>query len=554
MFEFAGSHVRHPDFQVLIWNPNETTISEVARGVPAVPAKDISPFVESFDFSENIGYESGDNPQVTTCGFNLRRNPNTNRNLRRGLIEDGVICQLREGDRRVPKDGWVTSFTGIFRGGPGDNPGIPHTLQEGMTAVAFGREEQFINHEVTTEKLPDDATLEADPAFRVDLGEIINNIASKHMGLTQDEILIGLQDFQSQHLVNQIVALPSLQAIYECLFPVGKKPKFDGQGRLTAVSVDLDKPAARIYSRNDVIKSIVRAPNDGDVMTRVILRGLSAVKTKVGPDKKKMIVEVGDTVGFFDFGYDETVYYSDDRTLLVEDTELQVRTNHTFPPGFDWMTFKWTPDVAGKGEDKRGELEVGTVYVITLYYALTITYGGLKLAYSVALGEGNLVDAAVLDFAAAVVLIGIVSAMQYVGRFRVEIWGRPYEHVFQELMSQAELIGLDPQEHRTRDYRNDFLSDMVALDERAKQMLRRELGKDQTFQIVMLNDPFLEVDDVFETAPEEGFTQGDRYYITSIRKRGQRESEPTMTVTAWLISKGSVAELIESLELSGAAL
>lgn len=552
MNEIAGSHVRFPDFQVLIWNPNETTIADVARGVPAVPARDISLFVESFSFTENIGYESGESPQVTTCGFNLRRNPNTLLDLRRGLIEDGVIVQLLEGDKRIAKSDWVTTFTGIFRGGPGDNPGIRQTLQEGLTAVAFGREERFINHKTTTEKMPDDATLEADPSFRVDLGEIINNIATKHMGLTQDEILIGLQGFESQHLVNQIVDLPSLQAIYECLFPVGKKPKFDGQGRLAAVSVDLDKPAVRVYPRNDLIQSIVRQPNDGDVMTRVILTGLGAVKTRMGPDTRKFIVEVENTVGFFDFEYRETVWFSDDRTLTADGTILDIRTNHTFPPGVTWMYFDWDQDNAGHGEHKRGVLKVHTVYIVIIYYYLIVIYFVLKLAYSVALSAGQTTGAAVLDFAAALILIAIVGAMQYIGRFKVQVWGFPYEYIFQELKSQAELEGLDPEEHRTRTYRNDFLSDIDTLDTRARAMLRRELVKDQTYAITMLNDPFLEVDDIIETAPEPGFTQGDRYYITSIKKQGQRDAPPLMSVSAWLVSRGSVAEQIEALENAGA--
>jgi len=552
MNEIAGSHVRHPDFEILIWNPNETTIADIARGVPKVPPVDISLFVESFDYTENIGYESGDNPQVTSVGFNLRRNPNTNRDLRRGIIEDGVIVQLREGDARISKADWVTTFTGIFRGGPGDNPGIEATMQEGLTAVAFGREESFLNHETTTEPLPDQATLDLDPTFRIDLGEIINNIATKSMGLTQDEILIGLQDFKSQHIVNQIVKLPSLQAIYECLFPVGKKPKFDGQGRLAAVSVDLDKPAARIFTRNDVIRSIVRAPNDGDVMTRVILTGLASNKTKVGPDTRQMLVEIENTIGFFDFGYDETIWFSDDRTLTADETKLNIRTTHTFPPGFDWMSFTWTPELSGNGAFKKGRLEITTVYVVLLFYNLVVIYFILKVAYAVALAAGQVSGAAVLDFAAAVAMIGIVSIMQYMGRFRVQIEGKPFEFVFQELKSQAELIGLSPEQHRTREYRSDFLSDMTALDERAKQLLRRELVKDQTHAISMLNDPFLEVDDIIETAPEEGFTQGDRYYITSIRKRGQRDKEPLMACTAWLVSRGSVAESIEALEKAGA--
>jgi hypothetical protein len=143
--------------------------------------------------------------------------------------------------------------------------------------------------------------------------------------------------------------------------------------------------------------------------------------------------------------------------------------------------------------------------------------------------------------------------MQYIGRFRVQIMGRPYEFVFNQLMSQTELQGLLPHEHRTMEFRNDFISDMDTLDERARDLLRRELVKDQIVEITMMEDPLLEVDDIIELAPEDGFETGDRYYITSITKTLQRDTPAEMTIVAWKILDGALSETIDQLELAGAA-
>src|SRR5579872_686065 len=87
--EIAGSPRRWPDFQVLVWNPLRVDIGDVATGAVQDAPLDITPFIDSVQISENIGYENGDDPQPTEADFNFKRNLRMG-TFRRGMIEDGV--------------------------------------------------------------------------------------------------------------------------------------------------------------------------------------------------------------------------------------------------------------------------------------------------------------------------------------------------------------------------------------------------------------------------------------------------------------------------------
>ncbi|HEV3028472.1 MAG TPA: hypothetical protein VG457_12920, partial [Planctomycetota bacterium] len=98
-----------------------------------------------------------------------------------------------------------------------------------------------------------------------------------------------------------------------------------------------------------------------------------------------------------------------------------------------------------------------------------------------------------------------------------------------ELVVQAELLDLEPQEVRTYDFRNDFLSQMIDLVPRAKQMLRRELVKNQLYQISLMDDALVEIDDVIQTS------SGERFYVNTVVKDLSRNKKATVTLTCWKV-------------------
>lgn len=539
--EIAGSQLRYPLFQVLVWNPNKVTINDVAAGVETEAPYDLTAFVETVEYSENIGFENGDDPAVPQASFKFRRLPNTGQEMRRGLVEDGVIVQIRQGDQRVQIQHWIPIFTGTFRGRPGDDPGTPGELSEGISATAYGREERFLNLTMTSETFPADT----------DLGVMAVAIARDHLGLGQNEILFGAQGVVTKHSTNQLVDLPALQAIWELLFPTGKKPKFDSLGRLVAVDVNLDKPATRIYSGgNHLIKSIVANPNDVEVNNSIVVKGLSHILTKV-IQEAQMLSKFEVVTGFFDREYDEKHYFSQDQTARAESTYLVTDKK-----------IKWSDADWSQIDEFHGRVEIDTKYLANVRTTIFVAWLAVKITIAIidfiyqeddaifsilsSLGVPASKPLAALRLALEIASIGTMAAllwsMQFIGRGKYEIWGRPYEFVYQEMVARHQLVGLAPEEVREAEFRNDFISEMAALDVQAQERLRRELVKNQLYTIVLLDDPLLEVDDVIE------IENGDRFYILSVEKTLDRKGPPLMKLSCWKVLDGEIARSIDALE------
>jgi hypothetical protein len=545
----AGSTVRHPRFLVIVWNPNEVTINQVADASVARPAYDLTAFVESIEYSENIGFENGDDPSVPHATFNLKRNPGRGLNLRRGLIEDGVIVQVRQGDARVRMEDWIPIFTGTFRGRPGDDAGTRSDKSEGMKVTAYGREERFLNMMVTTKQFKLEP--EADPPItEIDLGEMAVAIAQQHLGLGQNEILFGNIGVTTKHISNQIVETKALPAIYECVMPALKKPKFDSLGRMVLVDVNLNKSAARIYALDDIlIKRKIAEPNDVEVNNSVVMKGLGHIKKKI-VRHEQMLVDLEVVTGFFDADYDEDIYYSNDHTQRALDTRIRVKHK------IIWSDADWT-----EIDEFHGELSIDTHYLKAARVIIFIIWLATALAVAV-LDAVNVILASlgpeltevvailsaiqsVLKILELVTMAALLWAMQFVGRGRYQVWGKPFEHVYPEIMERAQLLGYLPEDIREIELRNDFVSTLPELKALAKEHLRRELVKDQLYTVELLDDPLLEVDDIIETAV------GDRFYIVSVQKNLVPRGEAVMTLTCWKIQDGEILKVDAEMAAAG---
>lgn len=525
--EIAGSLSRYPGVQILVWNPNRVTINQVAAGDPIDAPLDLSPFLELVRVSENIGHENGGDPSVPRAEFVFRKNP-IHGTFVRGWIEDKVVVQIRWGDRRVKKEDWIPIFTGLFRGRPGLNPGTRADGSEGFIAQACGREQQFVEAPpITTQEFP----------VNTDLGVMAAVIAHNHMKLGPNEILFGAQGVETKHLTNQIVETNPLEALWQCLFPMGKKPKFDSQGRLVAVDVNLAKPAARIYTTggDKLIESIIASPNEVEVNTQVVLHGLSSILTKVRQEEQ-VLSPVEIVTGFFDSDYSRKLWFSKDKSLRADDTRVVSRRR------IRWSDASWS-----QIDEFHGRLSIDTRYLRDVQVILFITYLASQILIAIIdlffqAGEGLTLLTAVVGINATVAairfalqiitqvsLVGLLWAMNYLGRGEYDIVGKPFENVYQELITDARVKGLRVDQIRKAEFRNDFISTMADLDARAAELLRRELVKNQLYQITLLYDPLLEVDDVIQTA------DGSRYYILSVDAEFSRGAKPVMNLTCWKV-------------------
>ncbi len=526
----AGSTSRYPAWRVLVWDPAETTMNEVAAGRELAAPRDLTPYIVEINLHENIGFENADDPSIPRAEFVLTSDPNAD--LRRGLIEDGVIVRVTVGDRRIAKDDWTPVFTGFFRGRPGEDRGTPMDKSKGLTAVAYGREEHFKNLQCTTRNFP----------AETDVGTIANAIAREHMDLTQDEILFGMQGFTAKHITNQLVEENALRAIYSCLFPVGKKPKFDALGRLVAVDVRLDKSAARVYSGNQLIRSRRATPNDVEVNNVVVLRGLSHTMTKVVQEAQRLTTKEV-TTGWFEREFDDEIYFSADHSQRAEDTYLVTGKR------IRWADADWT-----QIDEFHGVLEIDTrhlanvqAFLLTIHLAARVAIAIIDFIVQQSGGSAGFVLAAIrfgLEVAAWGALLGFLWATSHIARGVYEIWGKPYEFVYQELVAKDGVIGLRLEDERTREFKNDLLTTMDKLRELSKKLLTRELVKDQLWSIEILDDPALEVDDVIETS------NGDRFYITSATRTYRRGEMPILQLACWQVADGAVRP-VDAVEMSG---
>lgn len=529
--EIAGSLSRYPAWRILVWDPAETTINAVAAGQQLAAPRDLTPYVVEWTAHENIGFENAEDPTTPRVEFTFASNPNDG--LRRGLVEDGVIVRVLVGDRRVSKDDWTPIFTGLFRGRPGEDRGTRAEQTKGLTATAYGREEQYTNLNVTTRDFP----------ANTDVGTIALAIAREHMNLGQDEVLFGAQGFLAKHTVNQLVEETALKAIHSCLFPVGKKPKFDAHGRLVAADVRLDKAAARVYPLGDpMVRSRRATPNDVEVNNAVVLRGLSHTMTKIVQEAQRL-TEKQVTTGWFEREFDEEVYYSLDHTQRAENTYLVTAKR------IRWADAEWTPI-----DEFHGRLEIDTrhlanvqTFLLSIHLAARIAIAVIDFIVMQSGGPAGVVLAAIrfgLEVAAWGALLGFLWATSHIARGVYEIWGNPFEFVFQELVAKDTIVGLAPEDERVREFRCDLLSTMDVLRERSRELLTRELVKDQQWSIELLDDPLLEVDDVIETA------NGDRFYITSASRMYRRGELPLLQLTCWQVADGAVRP-VDAVEAAG---
>ncbi len=134
-----------------------------------------------------------------------------------------------------------------------------------------------------------------------------------------------------------------------------------------------------------------------------------------------------------------------------------------------------------------------------------------------------------LQILSQLTLAALLWSMNYIGRGKYEVWGTPFEYVYKELVSRHQLVGLAPEAVRELELRNDFVSSMDDLDDLAYEHLKREMVKDQLFNIEMLDDPRVEVDDVIE------LDNGDRYYVVSLHKAIARGKPPFLQLVCWKI-------------------
>lgn len=541
---------RVPQFKLVIWNPQRTTLSQIVLGEATSPEYDLSPFVISFDQLENAIFENSEEDVATTLAVVLQYSPTASPiPISERTLVDGSPVRLFAGDARVSEDEWVPIFTGVIRGNPAvlgrsrqDDP------QSTIAIHCVGREEQYLSTVVTAHSYEQGT----------DVGRAAVETAVQFMGLERREVNIGDLGYEIGHPASQLVDIEVLKGLYEILFAVGKKPKFDSDGFLIACDTDLAKPPSRVYLEPDMIVEIRREAAESAVNNSVRVIGLSNELTEVVENRKKL-ANGTITSGFFESEVRQQVWFSENRgkdgSRRAKNTTLSSHVS-TLGDVFG-ESVSWQPLIEDDGESVfGGKVVLDTGYDPTVRIVLITVWAVAKTVQLIAglnsNGTGLATAAAAGSFGAAqpglavasdgsflasagevvatAAMTGMILSMTEMGRVEWEIKGEPFQNVYQEICATAQLANVLSKDIREIEFKNDWIYLLSVAEDRALELLTRELVKSQVHSITMLDDPLLDVDDIM--------TIEDRsYYITSIRRRWARTGAPDgrIVLTAWRV-------------------
>lgn len=495
-----------------MWNPNRCTVQDLVLRRAKSPSYDLTPWIESIDFEESSVFETSDDPVASKLQITLTRKTDAQPiPIDERTLLDGAPVRLYQGDARIDPEDWPCIFTGVIRGNPSvtrierkDSGGI-----QTMTIAAYDRAEQFLNR-IVIGRSYDTGT---------DVGKASVETAIEYLGLDRREIGIGEQGFALSHEKNHLVDIEALNGIYELLFPVLKKPRFDSNGILIAADMDLNKPPARVYSTWKLVETLKRSERLQSANNAVKVLGLSNVMTQVCKQNQRLAV-VTLTSGWFEMDIKHWVWFSTDKTVKAKDTYMH--TKHEM--GISG-TDSWHPILEADGFTTfRGYIAISTGFYPALNALITWIWAGSAIAFRVDPGAWEM---GLIEIACMITILGI---LQRIGRGEYEIYGIPFENVYQQLSAFAWLLGTSQDDWRETEKRNDLLYTLDLCEAHAKELLRRELAKGHTYTIRMIDDPFLETDDIIQFGTE-------KYYITNIKKRFERpQREAIMEITAWRIA------------------
>lgn len=529
------SEDREPAFRVCIWNPRFATVQDVVLDRWQGHRYDISDFVERITIDQNQVFENNDDAVSSRAQIDIvsEEHPgltvgNGNCPVTERLFRDGTPIRIYEGDRRVARGDWPPIFTGTIRGYPGASVALRGNKRI-IRIQAFGRAQAFQKQIIVGINWD----------YGTDLGTMAVDVAMVEMGLQREEIRFGEFGHETRQKANALARIGKIQGLFEIMHHVGRKPYFDGRGFLVAHDTRFDKPPIAIYPDGRLIRSVQRVQSLQSTVNSVEVIGLDSTLSQV-VQSSQALAEANVSVGYFDSSHREDIYYSKDRRRRAQDTFITVA--HGGSSGFLDSEAEWQ-----EVDEFHGRLTIDTGFAPWVLGLISLVWGvlsvmeyGLDLLIAESGGSVGFF-VALLRFEIQVAKAAAMFSAQYImtriGRWRIFIHGKPFEFVHQELRAIAALSGIPVADVVERSDSLHWLYEIGQVQARAKALLSRELVKSHTYEIVMMSNGILEVDDIIVLHSEQhGLPGFNWFYINSINRAHSRGPAPgTMSIRAWLI-------------------
>lgn len=563
---------QRPAYQVLLFSRWLDQDSDIVRGTYTQTPIDITEWVVNGNLSLDMDTDAS-SLQLT---INVE-------GLTLGIFYNCIV-QLREGDQFVDIAQWLTTFTGWRIG----QPGSTESVRPGKNSPEGGRgsrgevrtvninfvsrERQFTDFEITSDGvwLPN---IRQNPQLNHavrnsydDVGLISKEIGTDPdwgMGLEPDEVLIGPLPYRIEKQLQfvQIAAWEALQQLLEVLHMV---PGVNGEGKVVVRDRSIKKLHVRTYS-GIRLAGISQGDANFTQINAVVVKGLAKDLTEVIKANQKL-TSISGTFGFFDphmefrdsWGADKDNSYRVKVGTVIDGngnsvTSPKIRKFHT--EGF--ITSVSDPEITEASEyGYKVEIENDTLLIIGLLAAVFAGYVAaqtivtLLTPTSTTPPSQTIVNpgAVVAQIVGSLLLLGGIYVLQQISNFQFDIYGVPFETVYEEIRVDAllaqfsQLAGSNPSrewERKDVEIKNYIFSTIadslvpaagtepavtnIGIRRFAKEELAIRLAEQSSRSLEMIRDLLLEPADIIKDE-DTGF----RYFVKSISRAIQRGESPTM--------------------------
>lgn len=530
---------RSPRYRVEVYDVRSTddTISNVVRSAltdPLTGPRDFTDECERVTWTESAGSYLGGIPASTLSlnlvdpharfsSVNLLADPTGDGRWLRA----GNVVRLIVGDASIDQADWVEAFTGFIVGQSGSRTGRTAGRNE-LIVNAVSRESAYIRQQATS---PDFGQSTSYLSMAQDIAEIV-------MGLDADEIeFSGFGARTTGHASTQFVEEPPMVSLAKIMIVDGFLPIFNGEGKLTFTQANIGSLPDRTYENLDTLIELNIPPADTSPLDEITVLGLNADMTKVSQPFQDL-QEIQLTTGWFTQNEDFDVYWSEDRTMVAENIDFDVKRSVNGAVTFGGSeSFSIIPAPSGLDGTIGGTIEVTTGFAPALIISLTVGYIAAAWIPDEVVAAIAGVTIPVGRSVQALALVSILLVMAQIGRLHVVIRGNPLEYVFAELSATAfvEPLGEQPNPETVE---NPLVQDQVTADSLARELLFREVARANPRSIVMLDDLRITPNDVQEF-PDVAL--GPRRFlsesITRVYSRAD-EGSAVMSINSFEITAG----------------
>ena len=543
---------RAPTFRIEIFDLRSgttTTIGDIVAGnvlEPIVGPRDFTDFVTAISVKEVKGnYATGgiasttatvtvEDPTGAFDPFGLIADPT----LDTRYFRQGNVVRVYEGDAAVPPEDWARTMTMEIRGQVGYVRSRA-VGSEGISKLSFkmvSREASFLAYERTSREFTNGETYLA-------IGE---TVARDEMGLALAEIdFSGWGNRLLRHSTLTLAGESPIVLLARVMFVDGFIPRFNGDGVLTQHLSILGGSIDRFYTSHNVIRSIEWPIADVQAADTVCVKGLDFNLSR-RDQPRQIVAKVDVTTGYFTDDERIEAFFADDHTILADNLQLVVLK------GVNGGIISIGGGESGVGIPAPNEFQEGyigmeisistgyapwlAVFLLATYTALAavpdevVTSGfGVQFGFTINIG----------GIAQAVALASAMLIMSGIGRGKYEIWGDPFEYVFEELNECAQMEGVGEFSENRIEVLNHLIDDAATCQGLAAAVLFMEQAGRHPRTVRMAHDIALEPADVWSS------TVDDRVYLIESIARTITRSETALDATL------SVLEITDGIEVTG---